>query len=373
MRHARRFGTAFAFAAVFVAAGSAANGPHTRTLKMSVTGSGQVATSDGMIDCSARCSASYPRGTVLRLTAEPGAKFEFVSWSGGCIGTAPICDIAVDRNTSVRAKFVGAPPALAVSVGGPGTITSRSGIDCGAGRIVCSVQVPNASTVTLTPTPSPGGRFAGWDGQCASAGTGPCTVRVGSGLTEVAAAFGHSTPQPGPQTLTVRLDPVSSARITSEPAGIDCRPTCEASFPSGTLVTLRMSELEIWQPACQGALDRCLLVLDAPTEVVVLRRPPPPLPVPPPSRFQVTVSGGGLITSSDGTIRCGWTPSVETDCGEVFPPRTRTMRLRARSQGPVHFSRWGGLCHGAKPRCTLVLMRRGQVPRFSVTGMFRRR
>jgi hypothetical protein len=137
-----------------------------------------------------------------------------------------------------------------------------------------------------------------------------------------------------------------------------------------------MSTFDLWQSACQGDLDRCLLVLDAPTEVDVRFLPPSPIPpLIPLGHLQVAVSGGGFIRSSDDVIRCGWSPQLETDCGEIFPLRaTETKRLRAKMFRSGRFFRWGGLCAGAKPRCTVTMRRRGNArPQpFPVTGLFRR-
>ena len=140
-------------------------------------------------------------------------------------------------------------------------------------------------------------------------------------MTETAAAFGHSSPQAGDQPLTVTLHN-SFPSVTSQPAGIDCPPTCQASFPSGTIVTLLTND-GIWSGACTGeTLDRCALVIDAPTEVGVTPAPPPPLPaVPrrPRGYVDVTVSGAGLVTSSDGQIQCGFSPRPSFHCHKIVP------------------------------------------------------
>ena len=163
--------------ALFAVGGASAQPEQRPVMKIEVMGGGRVITSDGRVQCHARCKASYRRGTILRLTAKPDENYLFVRWEGGCIGVARICDIALDRAVSVRARFIGAWAGLRLSVGGPGTVTSRSGLNCGgAAGIVCGVGVRYGSTTTLTPVPSADGRFAAWgDGACAAAGVGPCT------------------------------------------------------------------------------------------------------------------------------------------------------------------------------------------------------
>jgi hypothetical protein len=365
--------------AVFLVGGGAAARPDRGTVLRAtvVTGAGRVMTSDGRLKCRTRCSIRYPRGTIRRLTAKRAAHYLFTRWSGDCIGTAPNCDVALDRATSVRAGFVGAPGGVVISVGGPGRVTSVPvGINCGAGSHVCSLAATYGSKMTLLPHPNGDGRFAAWDGPCAAAGSGPCTVRVGSQLTETAAAFGHSSPQAGDQPLTVTANN-SFPKVTSQPAGIDCPPTCHASFPSGTIVTLLSSNV-LWSGACTGeTLDRCALVVDAPTEVGVTPAPPPPQPVVPrrPRGYiDVTVSGAGLVTSSEREIQCGFSPAPRFQCHWVvlLGGAGSKFSLRANPRRGARFVRWGGSCRGTKPTCVLSTAYSGRTEEtFVLTGLFR--
>jgi len=51
------------------------------------------------------CTAVFPRGTIVILTATPDAGWEFVSWSGDCTGSAPTCTVTMDRDRWVFAYF----------------------------------------------------------------------------------------------------------------------------------------------------------------------------------------------------------------------------------------------------------------------------
>lgn len=366
---------ALAALAVFVLAGGATARPdHRPLLKLEVKGSGQVVTFDGRLRCSNRCQGRYGLGRTLKLSALPNEGFLFDRWERACIGKAPICDLAIDRNTSAQGRFVGEPTPVWISVGGPGRIVSdKGGLNCGDGIYLCTAELPNAAKVKLTPVPSAGGRFGAWDGPCTQAGSGPCVLQVESLRTEVAAAFGHTAPEPGPQTLTVH------GAATSEPPGIDCfSGRCSASFPSGTLVTLR-KDYGVWQPACTGqGLERCLLMIDAPTDVTI-GPPPPPDPPPPPrprGELQVTVSGGGLVLGADSGIVCGWSPRTRNECSYDFETYfTQTRHLQAVATRRVRFVRWGGLCHGKSRTCTIQMTNhpRKDLSTFVVTALFRRR
>lgn len=60
----------------------------------------------GLYSCGSVCSAAYPSGIPLTLTAtpiHPGARF--TGWSGGCSGSSPTCTVTVEAATAVLAAF----------------------------------------------------------------------------------------------------------------------------------------------------------------------------------------------------------------------------------------------------------------------------
>jgi len=75
---------------------------------VSVTGPGRVnSTPYGINNCSSTCTAIYPSGTSLTLTATPNNSngFVFVGWGGACSGTSPTCTIIVGADQSISAAF----------------------------------------------------------------------------------------------------------------------------------------------------------------------------------------------------------------------------------------------------------------------------
>ena len=80
--------------------------PANPTLSVKTTGGkGLVKSDTGGIDCGKSCSTSLPAGTVVRLTATPEPGVVFVNWSGACVGTAPVCTLALGASKSVTANF----------------------------------------------------------------------------------------------------------------------------------------------------------------------------------------------------------------------------------------------------------------------------
>lgn len=119
---------------------------------------------------------------------------------------------------------------LTVIIDGEGQVTSRPpGIACPP---ACTTKVEAGSQVELTAVPSPGSVFSSWIGDCQS-DEPSCTLTVEgerTAIAKLAALHRLQVTMPGP----------GGAKVTSEPAGIDCGERCSAEFPAGTEVVLRV-------------------------------------------------------------------------------------------------------------------------------------
>jgi hypothetical protein len=74
------------------------------TLTVSASGKGTVTSTPAGINCGKTCSATYPSGTAVTLTATPGAGFAFSGWGGACTGTGS-CAVSMTSAQSVSATF----------------------------------------------------------------------------------------------------------------------------------------------------------------------------------------------------------------------------------------------------------------------------
>ncbi|HVW45852.1 MAG TPA: PKD domain-containing protein, partial [Solirubrobacterales bacterium] len=195
------------------------------------TGSGTVTSSPAGIDCGATCAARYEFEAEVTLTAVSESGTAPVLWTGCDSEPDPTrCTVKMSAARTVTATFspVGVA-ALAVEKKGTGggTVTSSpAGIDCGA---TCSAQYEVGKLVKLTATPGAGSKAATWSG-CDTVAAGVCEVTVSASKT-VTATF-----EAEPRTLKVKTEGGGSGTVSSLPAGIDCGPTCEASFAAGTPV-----------------------------------------------------------------------------------------------------------------------------------------
>src|SRR5207244_303812 len=130
---------------------------------------------------------------------------------------------------------VAALNTLTVNKAGTGSgavASSNAGTNCGTSSTSCSANYASGTTVTLTATPAFGSIFAGWSGCDAVSGTF-CSVTM-SAARSVTATFTLQS-----FTLSVnKAGIIGGGTVTSSDGGINCVPTCLASYTSGTTVTL---------------------------------------------------------------------------------------------------------------------------------------
>jgi hypothetical protein len=252
------------------------------------------------------------------------------------------------------------PRSFAVEVektgSGGGTVTSETaGVDCGP---TCAGEFKTGSQVVLNAKPDGHSAFVGWlvNGATSAtcAGSGKCVVNLKAD-TEVKAEF-ERLPQ---RALTVARAGSGTGTVTSEPAGIDCGPTCSEEFSEGLLVTLKAaaephSSFAGWDvvgdpSACPGA-GSCQVQLDADAEVVATFDPIPQRML----EVTATGSGTGRVTSEPAGIDCG------TGCAAVFDQGT-VVTLHATADPGSSFASWsGGGCTGSGA-CDVTLGESSQV------------
>src|SRR5262245_15684475 len=117
----------------------------TFTLTTNVTGTGSVARSPN--------AASYASGTVVTLTATPGAGFQFSGWSGDLTAATNPTTITMSASRTVTATFTAitqGPFTLSLGVTGSGSVSANPDQPSYAAGTV----------VTLTATASAGSTFA---------------------------------------------------------------------------------------------------------------------------------------------------------------------------------------------------------------------
>jgi uncharacterized repeat protein (TIGR01451 family) len=123
-------------------------------------GRGTVTSSPGGIGCGSTCSAGFPYGTALTLTAKPTATSVFSGWSGACAGKSTCAlSMTVDRaaTATFRAKCV-VPKLLGLTLKKARARIKRA--HCTVGKITRKRSVKSKRGRVLTQKPKPGKRLA---------------------------------------------------------------------------------------------------------------------------------------------------------------------------------------------------------------------
>jgi uncharacterized repeat protein (TIGR02543 family) len=134
-----------------------------RSLNVNVVGTGTVTKSPNL--------GTYPNGSTVQLTANPGPGMAFAGWSGDLTGTTNPADLVMDADKTLTATFAQAR-TLTVTMVGKGTVTKSPNLSA----------YPDGSIVQLTANPGPGWNFTGWSGAL-SGSTNPANLTMDANKT----------------------------------------------------------------------------------------------------------------------------------------------------------------------------------------------
>lgn len=204
------------------------------------SGSGNVSSDSGNIDCGAFCSNAVPRGRLVQLHELPsfGAN---ATWSGtGC--DAGVVWMTEDRSCTVSFDPVAvANKDLTLQIVGQGRVSSsKPGIDCPGD---CSESWPQGTEVALRAMPASGWVFDRYSGDtdCADG-----VLAIGRNKDCVATFV-----LPG----LLQIQVTGSGVVRG--AGIDCGIDCQERFAAGTAVQLQAAPAPGWRFAGFTGDSRC--------------------------------------------------------------------------------------------------------------------
>jgi len=166
-----------------------------------------------------------------------------------------------------------------------------------------------------------------------------------------------SPPPPGSFQLSVQAAGAGGGTVSSNPAGITCGQSCNASFASGTQVTLTAaaaanSSFAGWSGGCSGSNSTCNVTLSASQQVTASFNAIQNAVV---LTVSLAGSGTGTVASTPSGIACAPT------CSASFTPGT-SVTLTETSAANSSFAGWSGDgCSGSNSTCTLTLSASQQV------------
>jgi hypothetical protein len=253
-------------------------------LAVTKNGSGTVLSDPAGIYCGTqgvirRCSNSFVRNTLVKLSASPNPGSSFSRWGGACAGNGSICIVTMSEAKTVTATFnpftINTNQLTITTTGtGFGTVTSNpTGINCGPDT-TCAGAFNQCTPVTLTATAAQGSRFAGWGGAC-SGNSSTCSTIVSTDKP-VTATFNLTASTRN--LLSVTKSGAGSGTVISNPTGINCGPTCptaSTTFAVGTTVTLTATPAQgsiffHWLGNCAGTSTSCNVTINAATNVTAV-------------------------------------------------------------------------------------------------------
>ena len=166
-------------------------------------GSGSVTSQPAGIDCGDTCSANFPVGTQVVLTASPQSASTFAGWSGPCSGLGT-CELTISAATTVGAIFLLPPPPTVNDV------EPRSGAGAGGAVVITGTGFTGATAITFSGVEQP-------DFTVVSPTRIETTVPAGarSGTITVTGPGGSGSSQP----FTVLLADVVALEGTDAPIG----------------------------------------------------------------------------------------------------------------------------------------------------------
>ena len=304
---------------------------HTLTASVAGSGTGTITSNPTGISCPGTCSAAFSGTITLTATATGGSTFQ--GWSGACSGNSVTCSVPVNVDEVVTATFN--PPVVqrtltvSLSGAGSGSVTDDAGLLTCSGA-TCTGTYPTGTTVTLTAQPAGGSGFTSWGGACASAGAGTtCSLTLASN----ASASASFSLLPVTHTLSVSA---SGGSVTSSAGGINCPSTlCQATYPDHAQVTLTAAadahyDFAGWSGGGCATANPCTVTLDSDLSVQATFQPR--------YTITVTVTGGGSVSSSPGSLTC-----ASGVCSGEFAYNTSVTLTAAPANGAV-FGSWSGDC-----------------------------
>jgi Divergent InlB B-repeat domain len=133
--------------------------------------------------------------------------------------------------------------------------------------------------------------------------------------------------------------------VSANVPGLACSSTCTTTWNSGQRLVLAAtpsagSKFVRWEGACTGSAT-CSLAVGAGTSLTAVFAPAS-------FRLSVTVSGRGVVRSSQSGITC------RPRCSASFPSFT-PVRLTATPAKGWKLRSWNGACRGAKKTCTVPM------------------
>jgi hypothetical protein len=347
-------------------------------------GTAQVTSTPAGIDCRSEasgevvgggaCSADFPAGTIVTLTATPLYGGTLDGWVNACAGQGATCQLEMTQALMTSPKVIAKTYTLTIRA--KGNVSGRIGTNFHLARppLACTIQ-PGGVTTGVCTTEYPAnqvawlfrevsvaftGRFLGYTGcdpnpdpgDCRFIVDGPRTITVGWMAMEIIirSAGGNGTGK------VTAVGPVNyfDCTITSSGATGACSVKIwEAIPPPSITLTATPTGNSVfagWSGKCSGT-GSCVI----PSEIDTL--PVAALFTVPSHTLSVTAagSGNGSVASTPPGIACVIAAGAAGQlCSAPFATGT-AVTLTADPSGGSTFGGWSGSCSGSDLTCGVTI------------------
>lgn len=207
----------------------------------------------------------------------------------------------------------------------------------------CTVTNLAPGTVSVTAVPSGLDSTATWSNCPKVVGT-TCTLEAQSTDRTITVTFTRGFNV----NVSVVKTGTGSGTVTSSPAGINCGPTCSATFATSTVVTLTAtpaagSFFNGWTGCQTAVVNVCTVTVDQVRNVTASFGSTPTS-----GNLTVTIQGGGTVVSDPAGISCG------SICSFTFVS-TGSVTLTENALRGYEFVAWEGCTSVAGNVCTVNL------------------
>jgi hypothetical protein len=233
-------------------------GPSTLSVALSGTGSAQIASSPAGISCGSTCKASFPPGTVVKLTAAVSSNSYLQNWGvSGCPASESTCSITLNADTSIA---VTVQPKVSISIALSGTgsaqfTSSPAGITCPS---TCEAAFPPGTVVKLSAAVASNSYLQNWGvSDCTPSGS-TCSITLNADTSIAVAAEPKAS-------MPVTISGAGSVMISAasgSAAATTCSTSCSYLFQPGIALSLAASPnsnslFSGWSGACSGTSPTC--------------------------------------------------------------------------------------------------------------------